>query len=225
MTNAILYARFSPRPSGEDCLSIETQLDRCRQLTAAKAWEVLAWHEDRELSGGRADNRPGLQAALDDACKHKAVLVCYSLSRLARNTHDAIEISERLDKCGANFFSLSESIDTTSPTGRFTFTLFAALATLEREQIGERTSDAMQRHQEAGRRMTRKDRLPFGWKLHPENNLLTVKCEEEQKTIEEIKALHKDGWAMRSIAEKLGCTCRGKRWHHPTIRSILLREM
>jgi len=44
--------------------------------------------------------------------------------------------------------------------GRFIFTLFSALAQLEREQIAEQTSTAMLRHQAKGRRMTRPDRWP-----------------------------------------------------------------
>ncbi len=46
------------------------------------------------MSGGRADNRPGLQAAIALACKRKAVLVVYKLDRLARNTRDALDVLE-----------------------------------------------------------------------------------------------------------------------------------
>jgi site-specific DNA recombinase len=84
--------------------------------------------EDAGLSGSRADNRPALQSALTEACRRKAALVVYSLSRLARSTTGAIKISERLNKSGADLVSLSEHIDTTSAAGKMVFRLLAVLA-------------------------------------------------------------------------------------------------
>ena len=224
MTNAIIYARFSPRPTAQDCASIETQNDRCRAQCAAKDWPVIAEFADRELSGGRADNRPGLQDALNAACEHKAVIVVYSLSRLARNTQDAIAIVDRLSQCEADLFSLHETIDTTTASGRFTFTLFAALATLEREQISERTSDAMKLHQVNGRRMGRPDRLPYGWKADPENLRSIMPCEDEQKTVAAILQMRAEGLNLRDIGKRLtehGIMCRGAKWHPATILRII----
>ena len=69
---------------------------------------------DAGISGKRADNRPGLIAALDSACQARGVLVVYSLSRLARSVRDTLDIAERLERAGADLVSLSEQIDTTS---------------------------------------------------------------------------------------------------------------
>ena len=218
---AIIYSRFSPRRNAAECESIETQLERCRDYCRAAGYAVAGEHQDRELSGGRMDNRPGLQAALADACKKKAVLVVYSLSRLARNTRDAIEIADRLDKCGADLASLHERIDTATAMGRFVFKLMAAIAELEREQIGERTSDAMQRHQASGRRMSH--HAPYG--TAPEGSALVVN-EQEQKTINRIKGLRAEGLGYDGIAAVLmaeGYQPRGKRWHGNTIKRILER--
>jgi DNA invertase Pin-like site-specific DNA recombinase len=64
------------------------------------------------------DGKTGLDAALTHACKEGAALVVYSLSRLARNTRETIEIGECLAECGADLVSLSEKIDTTSAAGK-----------------------------------------------------------------------------------------------------------
>ncbi|MCH8851463.1 MAG: recombinase family protein [Planctomycetes bacterium] len=80
----------------------------------ANDYELLELFVDAGLSGSRADNRPGLQRAVNTACKRKAALVVYSLSRLARSTRDALMLAERLNKAGADLVSLTESIDTTS---------------------------------------------------------------------------------------------------------------
>ena len=64
MPEAVLYGRFSPRPSPEDCDSVEKQLERCRAYCCGHGYIVVAEHSDKDLSGGRADNRPGLQEAI-----------------------------------------------------------------------------------------------------------------------------------------------------------------
>ena len=78
----------------------------------------MALHADEGLSGKSAANRPALRAALDQACTGKAALVVYSLSRLARSTRDALSISERLAKAGADLVSLSESSTPPAPPAR-----------------------------------------------------------------------------------------------------------
>ncbi len=75
-----------------------------------------SWSRSR-LTRKRADNRPGLVAALEAACRAKAVLVVYSLSRMSRSVTDTLAIVARLDKAGAGFVSLTESIDTTTADG------------------------------------------------------------------------------------------------------------
>src|SRR4029079_2379101 len=96
MANAVVYGRYSPRPDAEECASIEVQFDRCRAYARAHGYDVAAEYADPELSGGRADNRHGLHATRDHACRTKAVLCVYKFDRLARNPRDAIEIADRL---------------------------------------------------------------------------------------------------------------------------------
>jgi DNA invertase Pin-like site-specific DNA recombinase len=225
-TIAVCYARFSPRPSPEDCDSVEKQLERCAAYCKGHGYEVVAEFHDKDLSGGRADNRPGLQKAIAAACKRQAVLVVYSLSRLARCTRDAIDLAERLNGAGADLAVISENVNTRSPMGRFIFTLFSALAQLEREQIADRTSSAMLRHQAKGRRMTRPDRCPYGWRVHPSDPTRLIEDTEEQATIARIRQAHKNGAGLREIGrmlERAGIDCRGGKWSHTTIGSILRR--
>jgi DNA invertase Pin-like site-specific DNA recombinase len=163
MPLAVLYASFSPRPDAEDCDSVEKQLERCDAYSIGHGYTVVAQHQDKDLWGGRADNRPGLQKAVAAACERKAVLVVSSPSRFARCTKDATDLAERLSAAGADLAVIQENVNTRSPMGQFILTLFSALAQLEREQMAERTSTAMLRHQATGRRTTRPDRCPYGW--------------------------------------------------------------
>ena len=223
-TIAVLYARFSPRPMPDECDSVEKQLERCRAYCKGHGYEVVSEFHDKDLSGGRADNRPGLQKAIGAACKKQAVLVVHSLSRLARCTKDAIDLAEQPNKVLAlDLAVIQENVNTRSPMGRFIFTLFSALAQLEREQIAERTSSAMLRHQAKGRRMTRADRCPFGWRIDPVDQTRLIEDGEEQGTIKRIRQAHQNGGGLREIArslERAGISCRQGSWSHTTIRSI-----
>jgi DNA invertase Pin-like site-specific DNA recombinase len=237
MPEAVIYARFSPRPNPEECDSVEKQLERCKGYCDAHGYTVVAERDDKDQSGGRADNRKGLQEALDFACKRKAVLVVYALSRLARNTRDALDIMERLNAAGADLAVIQESMNTRSPMGRFLFTFFSGLATLEREQIQERTALAMRHYQATGRRMSRLDRCPYGWQPDPEGPQIEgndkalrparlIPHPDEQAVIARIRKLCDEGLGLRQIARALdqaGLTCRGRRWHHSTIKAILGR--
>ena len=150
----------------------------------------------------------------------------YSLSRLARCTKDAIDLAERLNAAGADLAVIQENVNTRSPMGRFIFTLFSALAQLEREQIQERTSSAMLKHQANGRRMTRADRCPYGWKVDPDSPDRVVEEVEEQAVISRICQERRRGRGLREIARGLdqaGIDSRGCLWSHTTIRSILNR--
>ena len=228
--NAILYARFSPRPDSSKTESIETQLERCRAFCVAHGHTVIEpAFIDRDASGGRADNRPGLQDAIDATCKYKAVLVCYSLSRLARNVDDARTILAKLRTRGAELALLDLSLDTTSPLGKCLFTILASVAELERAQVASRTSDAMVRHQAHGRRMSRRDKPPYGWRADPDDDARLIRDENEQRAIARIVQLRGESLGYRAIGriliEEDGIPPRNsaKEWCHTTIRSILKR--
>ena len=107
--NAVGYVRVSTEGQAADGVSLDAQRSRIEAWCRANDFELLALHVDAGLSGKRADNRPGLQTALADACRERgtALVVC-SLSRLARSVKDTLEIAGRLDREGANLVSLGE---------------------------------------------------------------------------------------------------------------------
>jgi len=216
MKTAILYARYSPRPDGAESESIEMQLEKCRAYCLAHDYKVVATFEDRELSGARADNRPGLQNALKACCQHKSTLVAYSLSRVARNAKDTLDIADLLQKCDANLALLDLNLDTTSAMGRCVLTILAAVAELERNQIAQRTSDAMQRHQRNGKRMSRY--APAGYTF--DENGRIVKDPTIDEVVTTARYLQSLGWSHREIAAQLQAQS-GRRWHHQTVQKLL----
>jgi len=237
MAKAIIYARFSPRRNADDCESCETQISYCQNYCKFHKLEVLSIHRDDGLSGANSNNRPGLQDAVKAAIKNQAVLVVYSLSRLARNTKETIEIADQLHRAKANLCSVTEKIDTSTAMGSAFFQIIAVLAELERKQISERTSSAMRYHQANGRKMS-KD-CPYGWQDDPDDPARMIPNEEERSAIKVVSDLRDDGMSLRGIADRLNdlgyksrptkkmfkgreVTVKGK-WQFGTIRSILAR--
>jgi len=70
-------------------------------------------------------------------------VIVESISRFARNTRDLLELIEQLTAKDVEFISKKESIDTTTPQGRFMLTIFAAVAELEREYILQRQREGI----------------------------------------------------------------------------------
>ncbi|CDG20023.1 DNA-invertase hin [Xenorhabdus poinarii G6] len=104
--------------------------------------------EDR--ISGKTANRPGLQQALE-YLKTGDTLVVWKLDRLGRNVKDLVALNERLAYGGIHFQSLTDSIDTNSPMGRFFFHIMSALAEMERELIVERTNAGLAAARQQGR--------------------------------------------------------------------------
>ena len=62
---AIGYSRVSTVGQAEDGVSLAVQAEKIRLHCERDDLELVAVHSDEGLSGKRADNRPGLQTALD----------------------------------------------------------------------------------------------------------------------------------------------------------------
>lgn len=84
------------------------------------------------------------------------IVVVESISLIARNTRDLLSIVSELTEKQVEFVSLKESIDTTTPQGRFMLTVFGALAELERENILERQREGIAIAKDEGKYKGRK---------------------------------------------------------------------
>ena len=102
----------------------------------------------REKISGKNADRPELQRMLSYIRKGDTVYV-ESISRLARNTKDLLEIVEKITAKGAELQSLKESLDTATPTGKFMLTVFGAMAQLERDYILSRQREGIEAHKKA----------------------------------------------------------------------------
>ena len=105
-------------------------------------------YED-QISGLRED-RPGLSKVLEHL-REDDTFVVWKLDRLGRSVKSLIEFVANLEKNKIHFKSLTDNIDTSTPTGRFFFHIMASLAQMERELIVERTRAGLEAAKQRGR--------------------------------------------------------------------------
>ena len=139
------YARVST-PDQNLNLQIEA-------LTKAECKKIF---EDK-ISDSRAE-RPGLNKLLE-ILREGDTLVVWKLDRLGHSVKDLVDFVGELHKQGVQFKSLTDAIDTGTPSGRFFFHTMASLAEMERELTVERTRTALEVARQLGRKGGRKRKM------------------------------------------------------------------
>lgn len=91
---------------------------------------------------GKNTDRTALKEMLD-FIRADDIVIVESISRLARNTKDLLSLIDKFTEQGVGFISQKESIDTSSPTGKFILTVFGAIAELERDYILQRQAEGI----------------------------------------------------------------------------------
>ena len=123
------------------------------QIDALKDYGVDEIYEEKITSSRR--NRQQLSELLRKL-RAGDTLVIWRLDRLGRTVKQVLAMAENFKHKGIHFVSLHETIDTSTPTGKFIFEVFCALAQMERDVISERTIVGMTIAKESGRSMGRR---------------------------------------------------------------------
>lgn len=104
----------------------------------------------KDVMSGAIDDRPGLQEALNGLSVGDT-LVVWKLDRLGRSLQHLITVISELNHRKIGFKTLTEAIDTTTPSGRLVLHIFAALAEFERSLIQQRTRAGLEAAKLRGR--------------------------------------------------------------------------
>lgn len=139
----IVYCRVSTDEQAQSGVSMDAQLAACRAWATAKGLVVGQEIVDPGESGASL-KRPGMQQALALVRSGKAAgIIAWRLDRLTRSVRDLLELMDLTKGDNVGLVSVTESLDTTSPMGRFVVHLLGLIAQWERETIAARTSSAM----------------------------------------------------------------------------------
>jgi len=148
---AVLYSRVSTT-NGQDP---EMQSREIREYCLRRGWALVGEYVDVGISGAK-ERRPQLDRLIADAHKRKfEVVVVWKFDRFARSVSHLLRALETFRALGVEFVSLSEQVDTSTPTGKMIFTVLGAVAELERSLIAERVRAGLRNARAKGKRLGR----------------------------------------------------------------------
>jgi len=166
------------------------QTREIRQFSEVRGWQLADEYVDSGISGAK-DSRPELNRLMADAHKRKFdVVVVWKFDRFARSVSHLLRALETFNALGIAFISLSEQMDTTTPTGKMVFTVLGAVAELERSLIAERVRAGLRNARAKGKRIGRP---------------------RVTSDIVRISALRASGASWRTIERELGISTRTAR--------------
>lgn len=217
--DAVLYLRISKDSEGLG-LGVARQREDALTLAQARGYNVVAVHEDNDISAAGGKHRPGFEAVLEDLAEGRArVVVAWALDRLTRNRRDSVRLFEAAQEAQA-VISLcrGSDLDMSTPAGRMTADILASVARAEIETKSDRQQRAMLQRAEQGRRWW--SNRPFGYNRDgtPHETEADLVREGFQHLLEggTVHAL------MRQWNEAGVLTTMGKSWHAPQVRTVFV---
>ena len=204
--SVIGYLRISTNEQARTGYGLAAQKARIEEEVRRRGWTVR-WITDDGFSA-KDLNRPGITQALEMLGEGEAeALVVAKLDRVSRSVYDLAGLMKRSQAEGWGLVVLDLGLDSTTPAGRLTGHVMAAVAEWERDAIRTRTREALAQAKSGGVRLGRPVTLP--------------------KAIRSlVSSLHQEGMGLTHIAERLNGdgvpTARGgMRWYPSTVRAVL----
>ena len=219
-----VYTRVSTDMQAEkEFNSCEAQTEKIKAfISSQENMEIFRVYSDPGFSGANT-NRPALTEMLQDIrAGFINLVIAYKIDRLTRSPKDFYQLIEVFDKHGANFISVTERFDTSTPAGRLLRNIMLTFAQFERELTSERTRDKL--HERAKKGMWNGGSVPLGYKN--ENKRLVIDAPQDQV----VKQIYEDYVTTRSLAKvrdnlkSAGITFPSGRAFNLTALSYILRN-
>lgn len=199
---AAIYIRVSTDAQSEEGYSIDAQREQLTAYCVSRGIKDYDYYIDGGWSGSNIE-RPEIERLINDVKDDKiSHVIIYKLDRLSRSQKDTLYLVEDLFMPhNVDFISLTENLDTSTPTGRAMIGIIAAFAQLERENIRTRTRMGMLERVKEGYWMGG-GRVPFGYDYDKEQGILVPNKDAEK--VRRIYDLYIQGYSQQNIANMLG---------------------
>jgi site-specific DNA recombinase len=221
---AVGYIRVSTDEQSNNGLGLEAQEAAIRAFAESQGYDLVEIVADPGVSGAtRPATRPGFSRVLALAEKQAfSILLVWKFDRLARSLEYAVTTTSGLqEQLGITLRSVTEPIDTATPTGQIIFAVLAGFAAQERESIIDRTIAG--KKQKASRGGYVGGFTPYGYRRDKEGGLMID--EQEAAVVRRIASMRQSGATLQSISDALNAEGipgrRGGSWYARTISYVL----
>lgn len=217
---AVIYARYSSHSQRD--VSIDQQVQACRDFAQRHEISVLRIYEDRALTGTN-DKRPGFQRMVQDAKKEGwAYVIVYTLDRFARDRYDSAVYKRQLKDAGVKVLSAMENISD-DPTGVLVESLLEGLAEYYSKELSRKIRRGMSDN--ASKCMVNGS-LPLGYVRGADGRYAIHEAEAE--TVREIFSRVIAGDRHCEIIDDLNRrgirTKKGREWNKSSFNKLLSNE-
>ena len=227
---AAIYCRVSTydQSTGEYS-SLNGQEDLLKKYCESQGWEIFDIYKD-SVSGSDLEREQLQRLMLDAEDKKFQVLLATKLDRISRSVYDFLNLDQKLNELSIDIVIATQSIDTTTPTGKMQRIILLAFAEFERDMIAERTREKL--YLQAQKGYWGGGHAPLGFDAVDKK--LIVNAEEARvvgrifkyyleipSTSKVANRLNKEGYLPKRRLTKAGLVTGGSKFSKETIKRLL----